>query len=75
MSATTIRSVRGRQILDSRGRPTVEAEVVLEGGARATASAPAGASRGAAEAFELRDGHGAHFEGPRREGGGGACER
>jgi len=63
MSASTIQSVRGRQILDSRGRPTVEAEVVLASGARATASAPAGASRGAAEAFELRDGDAAHFEG------------
>jgi len=63
MIATQIHGVRGRQILDSRGRPTVEAEVVLAGGARATASAPAGASRGAAEAFELRDGDPAHFEG------------
>jgi enolase len=63
MSTTEIRSLRGRQILDSRGRPTLEAEVVLACGARATASAPAGASRGAAEAFELRDGDPAHFEG------------
>jgi enolase len=63
MTGAAIRSVRGRQILDSRGRPTVEAEVTLEGGARAVASAPAGASRGSAEAFELRDADLAHFEG------------
>ena len=63
MTATVIQSVRARQILDSRGRPTVEAEVALAGGARGVASAPAGASRGAAEAFELRDGDPAHFDG------------
>lgn len=56
MAATDIAAIRGRQILDSRGRPTVEAEVVLVGGATARASSPSGASRGAAEAFELRDG-------------------
>ncbi len=63
MTGTAIQSVRGRQILDSRGRPTVEAEVTLEGGAHAVASAPAGASRGSAEAFELRDADPAHFDG------------
>jgi enolase len=51
-----IRSVRGRQIWDSRGRPTVEAEVTLAGGAVGRACAPAGASRGAYEAIDLRDG-------------------
>lgn len=56
MTATCIKDVRAREILDSRGRPTVEAEVWLEGGAIGVASAPAGASRGAAEAHELRDG-------------------
>jgi len=50
-----IRSVRGRQIWDSRGRPTVEAEVTLAGGAIGRACAPAGASRGAHEAIDLRD--------------------
>jgi enolase len=59
---TEIRSVRGRQIWDSRGRPTVEAEVTLAGGATGRAAAPAGASRGAHEAIELRDG-GARFGG------------
>lgn len=57
-----IASVTGRQIWDSRGRPTVEAEVVLESGAVGRAIAPAGASRGAHEAIDLRDG-GAAFGG------------
>jgi enolase len=59
---TTITAVRGRQIWDSRGRPTVEAEVTLAGGAMGRAMAPAGASRGAHEAIDLRDG-GARFGG------------
>lgn len=46
----------GRRIWDSRGRPTVEAEVMLEGGARGRGMAPAGASRGRNEAVDLRDG-------------------
>ncbi|ALH81093.1 phosphopyruvate hydratase [Sphingopyxis macrogoltabida] len=57
-----IASVTGRQLWDSRGRPTVEAEVVLESGAIGRAIAPAGASRGAHEAIDLRDG-GAAFGG------------
>jgi enolase len=56
MSRTAIAEVRGRRVWDSRGRPTVEAEVVLTGGARGRAIAPAGASRGAHEAVDLRDG-------------------
>jgi enolase len=48
--------VRAREILDSRGNPTVEAEVVLESGAAGRAAVPSGASTGAAEALELRDG-------------------
>lgn len=51
-----IKTVIGRQLWDSRGRPTVEAEVVLESGAVGRAIAPAGASRGAHEAIDLRDG-------------------
>ncbi len=51
-----IRSIKAREILDSRGKPTVEAEVVLEGNARATAAAPSGASTGSYEAVEIRDG-------------------
>ena len=62
MSATTIASVHGRRVWDSRGRPTVEAEVALEGGARGRAIAPAGASTGSGEALDLRDG-GAAFGG------------
>jgi enolase len=48
--------VRGREILDSRGNPTVEAEVDLEGGAMGRAAVPSGASTGEHEAVELRDG-------------------
>ena len=54
---TTIVEVRGLEILDSRGNPTVEAEVVLESGARAHAAVPSGASTGTREAVELRDGN------------------
>jgi enolase len=63
LSATTIQAVFARQVFDSRGRPTVEAEVSLAGGASGRASAPSGASRGAAEAFELRDADPDRFEG------------
>lgn len=62
MTDTRITSLHARQILDSRGRPTVEAEVTLSGGASARASSPSGASTGKAEAVELRDG-GAEWEG------------
>jgi enolase len=48
--------VRAREVLDSRGNPTVEAEVVLDSGAAGRAAVPSGASTGAAEALELRDG-------------------
>lgn len=54
--ATTISTVRARQILDSRGNPTVEAEVGLTGGAVGRAAVPSGASTGTLEAVELRDG-------------------
>jgi len=53
---TAINEVRGRRVWDSRGRPTVEAEVVLRNGARGRAIAPAGASTGTGEAKDLRDG-------------------
>jgi enolase len=56
MSATSIAFVHGRRVWDSRGRPTVEAEVLLEGGAVGRAIAPAGASTGTGEALDLRDG-------------------
>lgn len=53
---TAIRSVLGRRVWDSRGNPTVEAEITLENGITGRAIAPAGASRGAREALDLRDG-------------------
>ena len=53
---TRIAAVAGRQVLDSRGNPTVEVDVVLESGARGRAAVPSGASTGAHEAVELRDG-------------------
>jgi enolase len=53
---TAIRKVHGRRLWDSRGHPTVEAEVTLAGGGRGRAIAPAGASRGSNEAIDLRDG-------------------
>ena len=56
MSKTRIAGVQGRRVWDSRGRPTVEVDVTLEGGAMGRAIAPAGASRGSAEAVDLRDG-------------------
>ena len=55
----TITDVRGRQVLDSRGNPTVEVEVRLESGALGRAIVPSGASTGVHEAVELRDGGGA----------------
>jgi enolase len=53
---SAIVDVRAREVLDSRGNPTVEAEVTLETGARGRAAVPSGASTGAHEAVELRDG-------------------
>jgi len=61
--ATTIVRVRGREILDSRGNPTVEAEVGLAGGAVGVAAVPSGASTGEHEALELRDGDPARYRG------------
>ena len=59
---STIEHVIGREVLDSRGNPTVEAEVWLDSGARGRAIAPSGASTGIREAVELRDG-GERFSG------------
>jgi enolase len=58
-----ILSLRGREILDSRGRPTVEAECTLAGGVTARASVPSGASTGTFEALELRDGDPRRYRG------------
>jgi len=56
MTDTTITEIRGRRVWDSRGRPTVEAEVTLACGAHGRAIAPAGASTGSGEALDRRDG-------------------
>ena len=59
----SIEFVDARQILDSRGNPTVEVQVVLEDGSEGRAAVPSGASTGAFEAVELRDGDAAHYGG------------
>ncbi len=60
---TAIINIIGREILDSRGNPTVEVDVVLEDGSRGRAAVPSGASTGAHEAVELRDGDKARYGG------------
>ena len=60
---TDIVSITAREILDSRGNPTVEADVLLSGGATGRAAVPSGASTGEHEAVELRDGDQAHYLG------------
>jgi enolase len=68
MPSTTIREIRAREILDSRGDPTIEVDVTLRGGAFGRAAVPSGASTGAHEAIELRDGD------PKRYGGRGVLQ-
>jgi len=51
-----IKSIKAREILDSRGNPTVEVEVICDNGIKAWAGVPSGASTGSREALELRDG-------------------
>jgi enolase len=63
-----IKNIRGREIIDSRGNPTVEADVILESGAQGRAAVPSGASTGTREAVELRD------EDPKRYGGKGVLK-
>lgn len=60
---TAIYSIQAREILDSRGRPTIEAEVYLENGAVGVAQVPSGASTGSFEAHELRDGDSSRYGG------------
>src|SRR4051794_31813274 len=60
---TAIVDIIGREILDSRGNPTVEVDVVLEGGSLGRAAVPSGASTGAHEAVELRDGDKKRYRG------------
>jgi enolase len=63
MDYTTIVEIRGREVIDSRGNPTVEVDVHLEGGAIGRAAVPSGASTGENEAVELRDGDKARYLG------------
>ncbi|WP_415892104.1 phosphopyruvate hydratase [Neptuniibacter sp. PT8_73] len=58
-----IKQIIGREVLDSRGNPTVEADVILESGVSASACAPSGASTGSREALELRDGDQKRYQG------------
>jgi enolase len=60
---TTIVDIKGREVLDSRGNPTVEADVILSSGVIGSACAPSGASTGSREALELRDGDKARYLG------------
>ena len=60
---SAIVDIRGREIIDSRGNPTVEADVVLACGAVGRAAVPSGASTGSREAVELRDGDPARYLG------------
>ncbi len=63
MADTSIAQIKAREILDSRGNPTVEVDVLLEGGASGRAAVPSGASTGEHEAWELRDGDKARYGG------------
>lgn len=63
MAVDSIKAIRGRQILDSRGRPTVEVDVELENGIVGRASVPSGASTGSMEAHELRDSDPDYYDG------------
>jgi enolase len=60
---TAIKSIHAREILDSRGNPTLEAEIILDSGAFGRAAVPSGASTGAREAIELRDGDASRYGG------------
>src|SRR3972149_6898104 len=62
-SDSTIKTVRAREILDSRGNPTVEVDVTLAGGATGSFKGPSGASTGVHEALELRDGDPERYRG------------
>src|SRR5204863_7531309 len=64
----SIEAIHGREILDSRGNPTLEVEVLLSGGSAGRAGVPSGASTGTREALELRDGD------PKRYGGKGVLK-
>ncbi|HDY65306.1 MAG TPA: phosphopyruvate hydratase, partial [Phycisphaerae bacterium] len=61
--STKIKKIRARQILDSRGNPTVEVDVILTDGSGGRAAVPSGASTGENEACELRDGDPGKYNG------------
>lgn len=63
MNGVTISKIKARQVLDSRGNPTVEADVILSNGAAGRAIVPSGASTGVGEALELRDGDVEYYDG------------
>jgi enolase len=63
MSSSSIKSIRAREVMDSRGKPTVEADVILQDGTIGSAAVPSGASTGAHEALELRDGDANRYAG------------
>ncbi|MDI1314421.1 MAG: phosphopyruvate hydratase, partial [Prosthecobacter sp.] len=63
MDELTISRIIGREIIDSRGNPTVEVDVYIEGGAMGRAAVPSGASTGEHEALELRDGDKKRYSG------------
>src|SRR6266581_7465467 len=63
MARTSISRIHAREILDSRGNPTIEVDVRLEGGVLERAAVPSGASTGEHEAWELRDGDKSRFGG------------
>mgnify|MGYP002796997894 CR=1 FL=1 len=58
-----IKDIKAREILDSRGNPTVEVDVLLESGAKGRAAVPSGASTGSKEALELRDNDPKRYQG------------
>src|SRR5262249_20270806 len=63
MQTMTISSIYGREVLDSRGHPTLEVDVILDDGSFGRAAVPSGASTGAYEAVELRDGDKDRYQG------------
>ena len=65
MANVTIKEVIGREIMDSRGNPTVEAEVILSDGSVGRGASPSGASTGEFEALELRDANEKRYNGKR----------
>ena len=74
MAQTSITEIKAREILDSRGNPTIEVDVHLEGGAMGRAAVPSGASTGEHEAWELRDGDKKRYGGKGVTESGRACQ-